>query len=303
MYVNNFDDEIICNYLVSTDMKKVWNKQLEMLDILDKVCKKYNITYFADSGTLIGAIRHKGYIPWDDDIDIVMKRADYNKFLTIASKEFKFPFLVQTVYSDNGYFRTHAQIRNSNTTAILKCEEKYNYKFNQGIFIDIFPLDEIPDNNIKLKIQLFRLKVLKFIMYFGYQKFDADMSNILKFIIKYTYIIPIICKLIVKVFGFKNIFKKYEKIASKYNGKRNNRISYIAYSLGKEKHIWKKEWFSKTKRVKFENQMIDIPIGYDERLKKEYGDYMKMVRGTTEHGNVILDPEKPYTEYLSQKGE
>ena len=124
MYVNNFKDETICNYFVSSNVKKLWNKQLEMLDMLDKVCEKYNITYYGDSGTLIGAIRHKGYIPWDDDIDIAMKREDYNKFLEVASKEFKDPFLVQTVYTDDGYFRTHAQIRNSNTTAILNSEKK-----------------------------------------------------------------------------------------------------------------------------------------------------------------------------------
>lgn len=295
-------EEVRNEYVVTSKMKKVWKKQMELLDNLDRICHKYGIKYFADSGTLIGAIRHKGYIPWDDDIDIVMKRADYNKFLEIAPKEFKKPIFVQTIYNDDGYFRTHAQMRNSNTTAILESEKDFNYKFNQGIFIDIFPLDEIPDNALLFKLQVFRLKVLKFIILFGYQKNKIESGKKIKNIILKTRIIPIICKWIVKIFGIKKIFKKFEKIASKYNGKGNKRISYLALSLGMKKNLWNISCFSSVERVKFENMMIDIPSGYDERLKTEYGDYMVFKKEQpTSHGGIIFDPEKSYIEYLSEE--
>ena len=100
------------------------------------------------------------------------------------------------------------------------------------------------------------------------------------------------------MFEFNNIF-----IIWNNNNKGKKRISYIANSLGKKKHLWQKEWFSDTKRVEFEKLMINIPIGYDQRLKKEYGDYMKIVMGSTQHGDVFFDTEIPYTEYLNEKKE
>lgn len=297
-YVSNFEDEVVCDFLVTSEMKRVRNVQLEMLDMVDKLCKKHGIVYYGDSGTLIGAIRHGGYIPWDDDIDIVMKREDYNKFIEIASKEFKEPFFVQTVYTDPGYFRTHAQIRNSNTTAILKTERDFKYKFNQGIFIDILPLDEIPDNKILFSIQKFRLKVLKFIMLFGYQGMKAEKGKLVKNIIVNTFIVPLLCKLIIKILGFKRVYRKFEKVCSMYNGKGNKRISFLSLRLGLESKLFDIKCFDGVKRVKFENQMMDIPIGYDKRLRKEYGDYMKMVKAPSAHGDTIFDSDKSYKEYI-----
>ena len=122
-------------YLVSAEMKSLWAVQLDLLYELDRVCRKHGIKYILDFGTLLGAIRHKGYIPWDDDIDVSMLREDYDKLLSVASQEFKEPYFLQTEYSDPGSLRPNAQLRNSRTCGILKMDLVPLHGYNQGIFI------------------------------------------------------------------------------------------------------------------------------------------------------------------------
>ena len=92
-------------------MQAVWAVQMDLLKELIRVCEKYNITYYGDSGTLLGAIRHKGYIPWDDDIDVVMTRSEYNRLLEVAEKEFTHPYFFQTRETDYGYERPFARLQ------------------------------------------------------------------------------------------------------------------------------------------------------------------------------------------------
>ena len=115
-----YKEEIRCGWKVDEKTKKVWAVQLEMLDEVERICKKYGLKYFADSGTLIGAVRHQAYIPWDDDIDLVMLREDYETFLKVAPGELKEYLVLQTPYREKNYLRAHAQLRNSRTTGCSK---------------------------------------------------------------------------------------------------------------------------------------------------------------------------------------
>ena len=139
------DAEMRCGYQVTAEMKKVWALELDLLYEFQRVTNKHGIKYIANGGTMLGAVRHKGFIPWDDDIDIMMMRDEYDKFCKIAPNEFKHPYFFQTEYTEPGSLRCHAQLRNSETTAIIKYEQNCSCTFNQGIFIDIFPLDAVPD--------------------------------------------------------------------------------------------------------------------------------------------------------------
>ena len=141
-----YKEEMRCGWKVDQKTKRVWAVQLEMLDEVERICKKHGLKYFADSGTLIGAVRHQGYIPWDDDIDLVMLREDYEAFIRIAPGELRKPLALQTLYAEKNYLRAHAQIRNSQTTGCSKEDRKAGY--NCGIFIDIFPLDAMPEGKL-----------------------------------------------------------------------------------------------------------------------------------------------------------
>lgn len=136
-----FQEEIRCDFLVDQKRKKVWATELLMLERLDEVCRKHDITYWAFYGTLLGAVRHQGFIPWDDDIDLVMFRDDYERFQAIGPKEFREPYFFQCPYTDRRIWPI-SKIRDSRTTGI---QFQGLRDMHQGIFIDIFPLDSVPD--------------------------------------------------------------------------------------------------------------------------------------------------------------
>lgn len=286
--VDFLSEEVRCGYRITRQMKEVWAVELDLLSEFQRVCKKNNLTYFADSGTLIGAIRHKGFIPWDDDIDLVMPRDDYNKLQSIASKEFIFPYFWQDAYSEEDiYLRAHSQLRNSNTTAIIEGDENLN--INKGIFIDIFPIDVIPEpNSIKFKSYISKIKLAWRLL--------CDIEyNSQKHTVKGK-AFHFFASVIVNKYNFKSRFKQYERLCSKYNSTDNEYVSYIAYSKGKRKHLWKRSWFKNSESVKFEFTEINVPVGYDERLRTEYGDYMKPSEAPTAHGDVCFDTNSSYKE-------
>ena len=136
------DPEIRCGYQVTGEHKRIWAVELDLLAELLRVCSKHNINVQVYAGTLLGAVRHGGFIPWDDDLDVCMTYDDYSHLCKIADKEFKFPYFFQNGITDNHYFFGFARLRNSLTTGAVKGFEAYNY--NNGIFIDINILNTYP---------------------------------------------------------------------------------------------------------------------------------------------------------------
>ncbi len=133
------NEETRNGFLVTRERKKLWAVLLDLLLQFDSVCKKHGLRYFLNSGSLLGAIRHKGFIPWDDDIDVEMPRDDYEKLMTL-SDEYKYPYFLQTPFTDKNSAYSFAKLRNSNTTMASK-----HFAFqdmNHGVLIDIFPYDK-----------------------------------------------------------------------------------------------------------------------------------------------------------------
>lgn len=124
-------------------LRKAHVCMVEILKEIERVCKKHNITWFLAYGTALGAVRHQGFIPWDDDCDIGMLREDYNKFLQIAGEELSDKFFLQTKQTDSHYGRPMVKIR-MNGTKLVEHHEDMNEKYHQGIFVDIFPYDYFP---------------------------------------------------------------------------------------------------------------------------------------------------------------
>ena len=137
------DEEERCGYRVSKEMKKVWAVELDLLAEFDRVCRKHNLRYLATGGTLLGAVRHQGYIPWDDDLDIEMLREDYLKLLKVLPSELPDNYALQTNETDPGYFFTYAKLRDKRSTLseVNHYDRIFRYK---GIYIDIFPLEKNP---------------------------------------------------------------------------------------------------------------------------------------------------------------
>ena len=284
--------EVRCDYTVSEKMKKVWLIELDLLAELKRVCEKYGLTYFADSGTLIGAVRHKGFIPWDDDIDIVMKRADYTKLLKVAAEEFKKPYFLQCAYSDEHCLRGYARLRNSDSTAIGR-SDLYSGT-NHGVFIDIFPLDNIPDDLNERSRWFDKIRkmnsLLRCTRYMDLDHKDTVQKRIVK-------PFKMLTNVFLSAYGYERLFRNYEKLCTRYNGTKTQYISYAAYSMGKPRHIWEAGCFDSALVVPYEFTDINIPIGYDSRLRVEYGDYMIIVHQATRHGELICEPDVPYKEY------
>lgn len=278
-------------YIVSENMKKLWKKELELLAELDRVCKKHNIKYFADSGTLLGAVRHKGFIPWDDDIDVAMLRQDYEKLKQLSSSEFKSPYFLQSAYTDKAYFRGHIQLRNSNTAAIIPSEGN-KVQFNQGIFLDIFPIDEISSNYFERNIKFFCIKFYSKIFKIMCVKDDINTPKIKK-------IIRTIIRKIFKMKNFVGLYKRFERCCS--NAKfKSNTVDKISFILNRNGYRFiPKDYYLESVEVDFEDTKVPIPKEYDKILKMLYGEnYMTPLKVSTTHGKLIINTERSYKEIL-----
>lgn len=295
-----YNEEIRCGFKIPTEIKKVWAVELDLLAEFDRVCTKYDFKYFASGGTLLGAVRHKGFIPWDDDIDLAMTRTDYEKLCKVAQKEFSHPFFFQTTYSDPGTLYGHAKLRNSLTTGIMKKELIRKYDFNQGIFIDIFPLDAVPDDqqlflNQKQIAEKQKLKFKRFskIVYPGH-----DGPNKLKFIIRATLSL-FIGKL------FKNhvltLYSDFENACKRFNNSDTEFLSMLTFRYKDKRLFIERAYTEHIIKVPFEMLTIPILKDYDVLLTRQYGNYMQMINDPSYHGGMIFDTDITYTDYFKNK--
>lgn len=278
-------------------MKKIWAVELDLLVEFQRVCRKYNLRYFAYGGTLLGAIRHQGYIPWDDDIDVLMLRKDYDKFVEVAEKEFRHPYFFQTEDTDRFSGRGHAQIRNTMTTGILTSEQQFRFRFNQGIFLDVFVLDNVPEDErnrlkfyrkvarIKKKMSLFRNASCKEAVK-GSQGINKQIKSIL-----YLF-----------VHDRKNpYFPKLHEFCSSLEGK-TDLLGDCIFDPGQPDLVFDASIFESVETKPFEFISVDVPSGYTEMLDVSYGNWHEFVKGTSAHGGVIFDPEQSYRIWLGTDG-
>ncbi len=278
-------EEVRSNFKVTTDRKKLWAVQLDLLEQFIKVCKKYNLNYSMCGGSLLGAVRHDGYIPWDDDIDVMMLREDYEKLCKVADKEFKKPYFFATSFNDTKFI-PHAQLKNLDTTAIDHADDEIEY--NKCIFMDIFVFDKIPESRLKQKIQKTRMAIRRKYFnsyYFSDIKTNSFSGKIFRAFIRFT-----------KKFGsFDKKYNKYRKIAMKYDKTNSPLISNPEFVAAYEKDINLVSDYTDLIDHKFEYLTVKIPKNYDLILTKMYGDYMKPVMGTQIHSIDYIDTDKAYS--------
>lgn len=282
----SFDEEIKCGFFVSGDMKKLRNIQLNMLHKLLEICKKHNIAVYASGGTLLGAIRHNGYIPWDDDIDVEMFRSDYDKLVSVASQEFQSPFFFQCAYTDNGYYRGHAQIRFNGTSQIIPGEIYRD--FHQGVFIDIFVLDDVPSDE-ELKNNLFQRTQLMLNYLWTRRYLGKDSFNIFRWI-------NLALKL--KTDCLKGDVELFEMFESEFRSNHSDTVALISFAPYEERWYRERAWYSSSVYVKFEGVNIPVPADYDKILSKQFGNYMTPVKAPSVHGETITSLVESYEQIL-----
>ena len=276
-----------CGFQVTAESKRLWAVLLDLMVEFDAVCKKHDIKYSLDGGTFLGAVRHKGFIPWDNDVDVIMFRKEYERLCKIAPSEFKAPYFWQTNETDPGSVRRHGQLRNSMTTCILKDESENGHPrfgFNQGAFLDVFILDEVPDDDQELT--QFRRELEKKsdeLWVFREYYWDSGQNEWIADSLRQAFI------------DFETVLTRYQDSGQKCVCS----ISLLPQRL--KSSFFAKDLYEDLIDYTFEGFTFPAPRDYDTILSGLYGDWHKYIIGTETHGGFIMDMEKPYTEYLKER--
>lgn len=276
----------IKNGTFDIDFEKLKKKELEILQNFISACEKMNLTYFIGFGTLLGAVRHGGFIPWDDDIDVYMPREAYDEFVKNGHKFLPENYFVQTIESEPLYALNFAKLRDSNTTLVER--HVIDIDINHGVFIDIFPLD----GYIKGKNKLLDLRA-KDVPVFQEEDKNAISNAINGFNKKFLYKIG-------ETLPNKLKTDLSKRAVPKDNPKYED-CEYVACLVDSFSIIpMKKEIFGKGVLIEFEGIKVNAPENCDEYLKKIYGDYMKLPpkeQRENHHNFHICDVDKSFREY------
>ena len=255
-------------------LRKLQLEELKMLDEIVKICNENDITYYLMGGSLLGAVRHKGFIPWDDDIDIGMKRSDYEKFLSIAPK-----LLSKNLKIDN--FKEHKNEKNYISNYVAKVENTKIKLINktakieriQNAWIDIFPLDGMPNNLILRKIHMLKLLYCRLLL--KYSQFSTITNQRIKGRPFHEKILMFLGK-IINFEKLLNNHKCLEKIDINLKKYDFGNSKYVVNFMGayKFREMFPKKIYEDTDLYDFEGKKLIGPKNYDYVLTRLYGDYM-----------------------------
>ena len=256
---------------------------LELLAEFDRICTKHGIRYMLFAGTALGAVRHQGFIPWDDDLDVAMLRSDYQRFLQVAPGELQQQYYLQAEYSD-AWPMFFSKLRKNGTA----CMERFiprDPKLHQGIYMDIFPVDNLADGALMRKLQ-----------------FAASKAVIAKGLRARGYLTDSIAKKLFMLCCTAAPGKLLHRFVRQDRRTGTDEVhTFFGAASRYEKNIFPRHWFEQTLRVPFGDGMYPISTCAAEMLTQMYGDYMTLPpeeeRRCKVHG-VIVDPDGSYEQYL-----
>ena len=251
-------DRIVLN---NHQVESLRYKELQILLEIDRICKKKNINYQLTYGTLLGAIRHQGFIPWDDDIDVAMERKEYKRFKLACKDELSSDFFYQSNDTDPEYYHLMDKIRMNNTVF----KEKYIARWNihHGVYVDIFPLDNVPTNAILRKLHFLHFQFFRIGLMSKY--LDSNERNGVKKFLSH------VVNLIYAPFSLDYLYRKSVEVASKY--KDQGKYVFSLYDSISSDSLLEYAWIKDTEQVLFEGHLFPAPKHYDEVLHVLYGDY------------------------------
>lgn len=249
--------------LTSDELKQIQNIQKELIAEIDRICTKCGIQYNMVGGTMLGAIRHKGYIPWDDDADIGFLRTEYEKFREACKTELDAEkYYMQDLRDTEGYRWGYGKLRRKGTEFIRLNQEFMPYE--QGIFIDLMPFDNVPDNEVLRRVHFFQCFCFRKIFW---SKVGAEIEK--KTFIKLVY------KLLSKI-PFHFVISRYQRFIDKGQRDKTKLVRILTFPTPKKIYGYNREWYTKLKRYSFDELELPGAEDYDGYLKVKYGDYMML---------------------------
>ena len=249
----------------SDKVKLIQKIQLDMLKEVDRICKLENIRYGIDGGTLLGAVRHNGFIPWDPDIDVIMLREDYEKFFLASMKHMNSEkYFLQEERTDPNYRWGFTKIRRNNTR-VVRCGQEH-LKMRDGVFIDILIMDNVPDNKFERRIFEIFCYCCRFIMW-------SEVGRINENRIGKRYLYKLANHISVKT-----VFRFLEKVRNHYNSKDTKLVRYMTcrYTYNTKLRGIERSYFTKFQNYTFEDAQFPGFYDYDKYLTVLYGDYMTL---------------------------
>lgn len=265
------------------ELKKIQSIQLECLKHIASICDSEGIRYFLIGGSALGAIRHNGYIPWDDDIDIALPRKDYDRFIKVAPNRLKAKYHLQSPYINENTPYYYSKIRIDGTLFMEYCNRELN--IHHGVYVDIFPYDNVPDddqlnkkhfNKCQRLIKKFALRQIPDVS----SKPKCLFSMIKSFIRRLVHVL-------LKFTSYSDLLNDLDKEFTRYNNEETKAMACLCFPKRKIEYILKTDLFPLKKHI-FEDAMFYVPNNYDVYLKTHYGDYMKLPSLNMRYGH------KPY---------
>ena len=269
--------------IIPEKLKKV---ELDILRQFIEVCEKLNLKWFMLYGSCLGTVRHHGFIPWDDDIDVGLMRDDYEVFLEKAPSLLPENYFLQTAKTDQDYSMNYAKIRRSDTTFIEKTVKDFN--INHGIYVDIFPITEYrPSIIFDMKAKFYSICVSKA---YNFEDRGCFAKRAAKGVLR------------VFIKDYRVARDKKEQLFRKAEKKGSGAVSTFCGNG----EIMPRDLFDTVEKMSFEGIEVNVPGKWDEYLTLLYGDYMTPPpekERTTHHYTEIIDPEKSYKEYKKETEE
>ena len=305
---NYFDHEVRDGFFVPGIIKRAWAAEMEVLNEIDKVCKKHGIRWFADYGTLLGAVRHGGFVPWDDDMDICMLREDYDRFNEVAKKELSEDFYILNVHDAMDFDDMITRVNNDSKVNYTKTHIERYHQFPYPAGVDIFALDYIApneeDENFRKEMVRLIVSIIKHL-----NSGEADNTEMLAAVrsveqfcnIKFDEGKPLIHQL-------GELADRLFALYSEADG--STEVALMNFWVENNDHKFKLEYYKDIVKLPFENMTVNAPAMYDALLKDVYGDYMRLVHAGGMHdypyfgkaedeAEKVLENGLPYRYYFS----